>query len=70
MSIGRSLKAAFDYFIVRREGLTRDLAGDVVERFFALRFALEQMGKNSFDLERCISEWAEPGGSAKGCPKV
>lgn len=27
---------------LRREGLTRDLHGDAVERFFALGFALDQ----------------------------
>jgi uncharacterized membrane protein YccC len=44
---------------VRSEGLTRGLSGDVVERFFALGFVLEQMRQNLKDLERCVSEWSE-----------
>jgi uncharacterized membrane protein YccC len=44
---------------VRREGLTRGLPGDVVERFFAMGFVLEQMRQNLKDLERCVTEWSE-----------
>ena len=44
---------------VRSDGLTRDLSGDVAERFFALGFSLEQMRKNLRDLERCVSFWSE-----------
>jgi uncharacterized membrane protein YccC len=44
---------------VRSEGLTRGLSGDVVERFFALGFVLEQMRRNLRDLERCVTEWSE-----------
>jgi hypothetical protein len=44
---------------VRREGLTRGLPGDVMERFFALGFALEQMRQDMKDLERCVAEWAD-----------
>jgi uncharacterized membrane protein YccC len=44
---------------VRSEGLTRGLSGDVVERFFALGFVLEQMRQNLKDLERCVTEWSE-----------
>lgn len=44
---------------VRREGLTRGLPGDVLERFFALGFALEQMRQDMKDLERCVAEWAD-----------
>jgi uncharacterized membrane protein YccC len=44
---------------VRRDGLTRSLTSDAVERFFALGFALEQMHNNLKDLERCVAEWAE-----------
>jgi len=44
---------------VRSEGLTRGVAGDVIERFFALGFSLEQMRQNLRDLERCISDWSE-----------
>jgi len=43
---------------LRREGLTRNLAADEAERFFALGFALEQMHNNVRDLERCVAEWA------------
>jgi hypothetical protein len=43
---------------VRSEGLTRGLAGDVLERFFALGFSLEQMRRNLKDLERCVAAWA------------
>ena len=44
---------------VRGEGLTRGVAGDVVERFYALGFSLEQMRQNLKDLERCVSHWSE-----------
>jgi Fusaric acid resistance protein family len=44
---------------VRSEGLTRGVAGDVAERFFALGFSLEQMRRNLKDLERCVAAWAE-----------
>jgi uncharacterized membrane protein YccC len=44
---------------LRSEGLTRGLSGDVVERFFALGFVLEQMRQNLKDLERCVTEWSE-----------
>ena len=45
--------------VLRSEGLTRGLPGDVAERFFALGFSLEQMRQNLKDLERCAAEWAE-----------
>jgi uncharacterized membrane protein YccC len=44
---------------LRSEGLTRGLPGDVIERFFALGFSLEQMRQNLRDLERCIIEWSD-----------
>ena len=44
---------------LRSEGLTRGLAGDVMERVFALGFSLEQMRQNLRDLERCVSYWAD-----------
>jgi hypothetical protein len=44
---------------VRSEGLTRGLAGDVLERAFALGFSLEQMRRNLKDLERCVTAWAD-----------
>jgi uncharacterized membrane protein YccC len=44
---------------VRTEGLTHGLPGDVVGRFFAMGFVLEQMRQNLKDLERCVTEWSE-----------
>jgi len=44
---------------VRSDGLTRGVAGDVTERFFAIGFSLEQMRQNLKDLERCVSVWAD-----------
>lgn len=44
----------------RHDHMTRDLPGDVAERFFALGFALDQMNGNLRDLERIVSEWAKP----------
>ena len=44
---------------VRSEGLTRGVAGDVIECFFALGFSLEQMRQNLRDLERCVADWSE-----------
>ena len=43
---------------LRRDGVTRSLSVDEVERFFALGFALEQMRANLRDLERCVAELA------------
>lgn len=43
---------------VRREGLTRHLPVDTVERIFALGFALDQLRQNFRDLERCVREAA------------
>ncbi len=43
---------------VRDGGLTRALPADVVERFFALGFSLEQMRQNVDDLDRRIADWA------------
>ena len=53
---------------LRRDGLTRDLAGDATERFFALGFAFEQMHQNFKDLERCVAEWSGPGRSPAALP--
>jgi uncharacterized membrane protein YccC len=44
---------------VRSDGLTRGVAGDVVERFYALGFSLEQLRQNLRDLERCVADWSE-----------
>jgi uncharacterized membrane protein YccC len=43
---------------VRREGLTRDLPVDTVERIFTLSFALDQLRQHLRDLERCVREAA------------
>jgi gas vesicle protein len=43
---------------VRREGLTNDMPSDLVERFFALGFALEQLREHLSDLHRVVGEWA------------
>jgi hypothetical protein len=45
--------------IARREGRTRDLPGDVVERVFAVGFALDQLHENFIDLARCVDENAQ-----------
>jgi uncharacterized membrane protein YccC len=44
---------------LRGEGLTRGLPADVVERFYALGFSLEQMRQNLMDLDRVVAEWSE-----------
>jgi uncharacterized membrane protein YccC len=43
---------------LRAEGVTRSFPGDVAERFFAVRFALEQLHQHLKDLDRCVAEWA------------
>jgi hypothetical protein len=51
---------------LRREGVTRDLPGDAVERFFALGFALDQLHRDFRDLEQRVTEYA---GSTMGTGK-
>ncbi len=51
---------------MRGEGLTRGLPGEVMERIFALGFALEQMRQNLKDLERCVAEWSDTSAAAPG----
>jgi len=46
----------------RREGLTRSLPVDVVERIFTLAFALEQLHQNIIDLARCVNEFGQSTG--------
>jgi len=59
LPIQNALQAyAAEVAAVRGDGLTRDLPGDVAERFFALGFSLEQMRQNLKDLERCVTVWA------------
>jgi Fusaric acid resistance protein family len=53
---------------MRSDGLTRGVANDVTERFFALGFSLEQMRQNLRDLERCVSDWSEATGTIAGKP--
>jgi uncharacterized membrane protein YccC len=43
---------------VRREGLTRELSIEAVERLFTLGFTLEQMHQHFMDLARCVTEFA------------
>jgi uncharacterized membrane protein YccC len=49
---------------IRREALMRDMAGEVVERIFALGFGLDQMHQNFGDLHRCVAENARPTGGS------
>ena len=44
---------------LRRDGVTRDLPGDDVERVFGLAFALEQIGRNLDELANRAREAAE-----------
>ncbi|MGA7328037.1 MAG: hypothetical protein WBX25_27005 [Rhodomicrobium sp.] len=44
---------------IRKEGLTHGLPTEVVERIFALGFALEQLRQNLRDLERWTREYAD-----------
>jgi len=43
---------------LRREGVTRQLSDDELERIFALGFALDQLRLHLRDLARCVSEFA------------
>jgi hypothetical protein len=51
---------AADVAALRREGLTRDLPVDEVERIFVLGFALEQLLQHFRDLNRSVEECAAP----------
>lgn len=53
---------------LRGEGLTRGLPADVIERFFALGFSLDQMRQNLMDLERVVAEWSETPPAVKPGP--
>jgi uncharacterized membrane protein YccC len=44
---------------LRAQSLTRDLETEVVERLFALGFALEQLHQNFLDLARCVMEFSQ-----------
>jgi hypothetical protein len=59
-----AVDAAFDGYggeiaALRREGLTRDLPGDAVERLFALGFALDQLHRDFKDLEQRVMEYVQ-----------
>jgi uncharacterized membrane protein YccC len=43
---------------LRRQGLTRELPDEAMERIFALGFALDQLHPHLRDLARCLSEFA------------
>jgi uncharacterized membrane protein YccC len=47
-----------EFGAVRRDGLTRDMPGETVERLFALGFALDQVREHLADLHRVVGEWA------------
>ena len=49
---------AAEFAALRREGLTRDLPDDAVERIFAFGFALDQLCLHLRDLARCVAELA------------
>jgi uncharacterized membrane protein YccC len=49
----------------RRDGRLRDLPSDVVERIFAVGFALDQLHENFIDLARCVDELAQPSAGSK-----
>jgi hypothetical protein len=56
-----AVDAAFDAYAaeiaaLRREGLTRDLPVDALERLFALGFAVEQLRHDFRELEQCVTE--------------
>jgi hypothetical protein len=64
-------EAAFDAYAaeiaaIRREGLTRALPGDALERLFTLGFALEQLQQHFRDLRQWVTEWARPPKVAQG----
>ena len=61
------VEAALDVYAAaiataRRERLTQDLPGDVVERIFAL----EQLHQNFIDLARCVTEFAQSNTASTG----
>ena len=59
--LGQTHAAAVDEMMaLRREGLTRALSDELVGRFFALSFALEQIQRNLGDLGNVVTEQAMP----------
>ena len=55
---------AAEFSVLRREGFTRALAEEAVERIFALGFALDQLRLHLRDLARCVAELAQTDGGA------
>lgn len=54
-----AIEACVEVFTaLRREGFTRELTLEVVERLFTLGFALDQLRPHLRDLERCVEESA------------
>ena len=49
---------AAEFAALRREGLTRELPDEAVERIFAFGFALDQLQLHLRDLARCVAELA------------
>ena len=49
---------AAQFAALRRQGLTRELPDDAVERIFAFGFALDQLQLHLRDLARCVAEFA------------
>jgi uncharacterized membrane protein YccC len=59
-----ALDAALDAYAaematLRRDGLTRGLPAEVVERIFSLSFVLEELRRHFIDLDRCVEECAQ-----------
>jgi gas vesicle protein len=59
-AVNAAFKAYSEAFsAVRRDGLTYKMPNDIVERFFALGFALDQLRDHLADLHRVVGEWAK-----------
>ena len=59
-AVNAAFKAyAEEFGAVRRDGLTRTMRSETVERFFALGFALDQVREHLSDLHRVVGEWAK-----------
>jgi uncharacterized membrane protein YccC len=58
-AVESAFKAYADEFAaVRREGLTRGLPSDAVERLFARGFVIEQLREHLAEVQRVVREWA------------
>lgn len=59
-AVDAAFKVYADAFgAVRRDGLTRNMSSEAVERFFATGFALDQLREHLSDLHRVVGEWAK-----------